>query len=210
MNQSILRLRRVGLSANSSRPARRRRARTSAASVLRLRSGKALPPIDISTPEALTKTLLAARAVSYTNPSAGGTAGLYFAGLLQKLGIADEVNKRAVLSSGGRDAAEKGREGRGRTRHHVSERDQSGEGRQGWRHAAGGAAELCGLCRDGSRDEQERRGGTRISLCSDWLGPQSPTGSMRASSSFQDNNTARIVMPTYADMTISNGPHQAR
>ena len=65
------------------------------------------PPIDISTPEALTKTLLASRAVSYTNPSAGGTAGLYFAGLLQKLGIADEVNKRAVLSSGGRDAAEK-------------------------------------------------------------------------------------------------------
>jgi molybdate transport system substrate-binding protein len=37
----------------------------------------------------------------------GGTAGLYFAGLLQKLGIADDVNKRAVLSSGGRDAAEK-------------------------------------------------------------------------------------------------------
>jgi molybdate transport system substrate-binding protein len=65
------------------------------------------PSIDTSTPDALIKTLLSARAVSYTNPSAGGTAGLYFAGLLQKLGIADEVNKRAVLSSGGRDAAEK-------------------------------------------------------------------------------------------------------
>jgi molybdate transport system substrate-binding protein len=65
------------------------------------------PPIDIATPEALIRTLLAARAVSYTNPSVGGTAGLYFAGLLQKLGIADDVNKRAVLSSGGRDAAEK-------------------------------------------------------------------------------------------------------
>ncbi len=65
------------------------------------------PLIDTSTPEALIKTLLAARAVSYTNPTAGGTAGLYFAGLLQKLGIADDVNKHAVLSSGGRDAAEK-------------------------------------------------------------------------------------------------------
>ena len=32
--------------------------------------------------------------MSYTNPAAGGTAGLYFAGLLQKLGIADAVNKR--------------------------------------------------------------------------------------------------------------------
>jgi molybdate transport system substrate-binding protein len=65
------------------------------------------PPIDTSAPEALIKTLLSARAVSYTNPSAGGTAGLYFVSLLQKLGIADDVNKRAVLSSGGRDAAEK-------------------------------------------------------------------------------------------------------
>ena len=65
------------------------------------------PPIDVSTPEMLTKTLLSARAVSYTNPTVGGTAGLYFAGLLQKLGIADEVNRRAVLSTGGRDAAEK-------------------------------------------------------------------------------------------------------
>jgi molybdate transport system substrate-binding protein len=65
------------------------------------------PPIDVSTREMLTKTLLSARAVSYTNPTVGGTAGLYFAGLLQKLGIADEVNKRAVLSTGGRDAAEK-------------------------------------------------------------------------------------------------------
>jgi molybdate transport system substrate-binding protein len=65
------------------------------------------PPIDVATPEALVKTLLAARAVSYTDPTAGGTAGLYFASLLQKLGIADEINKRAVLSAGGRDAAEK-------------------------------------------------------------------------------------------------------
>lgn len=64
-------------------------------------------PPDISTPEAFTRTMLAAKAVSYTNPAAGGTAGIYFAGLLRKLGIADEVNSRAVLSNGGRDAAER-------------------------------------------------------------------------------------------------------
>jgi molybdate transport system substrate-binding protein len=70
-----------------------------------IREGASAP--DVSTPEALTKALLAARSVSYTNPAAGGTAGLYFAGLLQKLGIAEEVNKKAVLSTGGRNAAEK-------------------------------------------------------------------------------------------------------
>jgi len=65
------------------------------------------PLLDLSTPDALVKTLLAARAVSYTHPSVGGTAGLYFGGLLRNLGIADDVNKRTVFSSGGRDVAEK-------------------------------------------------------------------------------------------------------
>ncbi|HVG51854.1 MAG TPA: molybdate ABC transporter substrate-binding protein [Xanthobacteraceae bacterium] len=65
------------------------------------------PALDISTPNKLKKTLLAAKSVSYTNPSAGGTAGLYFVELVKKMGIADEVNRRAVLSSGGRDAAQK-------------------------------------------------------------------------------------------------------
>ncbi len=70
-----------------------------------VRDGTAAP--DISTPEAFTKALLAAKSVSFTNPAAGGTAGLYFSNLLQKLGIADEINKKAVYSAGGRDAAVK-------------------------------------------------------------------------------------------------------
>src|SRR6185295_18343453 len=43
----------------------------------------------------------------FTNPAAGGTAGIYFSGLLQKLGIAEEINKKAVFSHGGRDAVSK-------------------------------------------------------------------------------------------------------
>ncbi len=70
-----------------------------------VREGGDVP--ELATPEAFVKALLAAKSVSYTDPAAGGTAGLYFAGLLRKLGIADEVNSRAVLSKGGRDAAEK-------------------------------------------------------------------------------------------------------
>ena len=63
------------------------------------------PAPDVSSTDAFVKALRAARSVSYTNPTAGGTAGLYFAGLLQKLGIADEINSKTVFSAGGRDAA---------------------------------------------------------------------------------------------------------
>jgi molybdate transport system substrate-binding protein len=70
-----------------------------------IREGASIP--DVSTPEAFIKTLREARAVSFTNPALGGTAGIYFSGLLQRLGVADEVNKKAVYSHGGRDAASK-------------------------------------------------------------------------------------------------------
>jgi molybdate transport system substrate-binding protein len=70
-----------------------------------IRDGAVAP--DISTPEAFRKALLAARSVSFTDPAAGGTAGLYFFSLLQRLGIADDVTKKAVYSKGGRDAASK-------------------------------------------------------------------------------------------------------
>jgi molybdate transport system substrate-binding protein len=65
------------------------------------------PTPDVSTSEAFTKTLLAAKSVSFTDPAAGGTAGLYFLSLLKKLGIADEIAKKTVHSKGGRDAASK-------------------------------------------------------------------------------------------------------
>jgi molybdate transport system substrate-binding protein len=68
-----------------------------------IRDGSPAP--DLSSPEAFAKAMVAARAVSFTNPAAGGTAGLYFNGLLQRLGIADAVNARAVYATGGRDAA---------------------------------------------------------------------------------------------------------
>lgn len=68
-----------------------------------IRDGAMAP--DLSTPDAFVKALLAARSVAYTNPAAGGTAGVYFAGLLQRFGIADSVNKTAVLATSGRDVA---------------------------------------------------------------------------------------------------------
>lgn len=52
------------------------------------------PRPDISTPEALKRTLLEAKAIAYTDPAAGGASGIYFAKLLERLGIADEINAK--------------------------------------------------------------------------------------------------------------------
>jgi len=68
-----------------------------------VREGANLP--DISTPEAFKQALRNARSVAYTDPKAGGSGGIMFAGLLQKLGMADEVNKKAVLCKGGYDVS---------------------------------------------------------------------------------------------------------
>ena len=61
------------------------------------------PVPDVSTPEAFKQALLNARAVAYTDPKAGGSGGTVFVELLKKLGVADEVNKKAVLCKGGWD-----------------------------------------------------------------------------------------------------------
>ena len=75
-----------------------------------VKEGAAIP--DISTPEAFKQALLKARSVAYTDPKAGGSSGTAFAAMLEKLGIADEVNKKAVLGKGGHDVAVSVAEGR--------------------------------------------------------------------------------------------------
>ena len=45
------------------------------------------PMPDISTVDALKKTLLAARAVGYTNPAAGGASGVHFAKMAKTLAV---------------------------------------------------------------------------------------------------------------------------
>ena len=60
---------------------------------------KAASP-DISTVEAFKKTLLAAKSVVYIDPKVG-TSGKHVAEVLDRLGIAREVNAKAKLGSGG-------------------------------------------------------------------------------------------------------------
>jgi molybdate transport system substrate-binding protein len=52
------------------------------------------PKPDISTTEALKRTLLNAKSISYSEPSAGGASGVYFAKLLERMGIAEQMKPK--------------------------------------------------------------------------------------------------------------------
>jgi molybdate transport system substrate-binding protein len=75
-----------------------------------VREGAAAP--DISTPEAFKQALLKAKTVGYTDPKAGGSSGTMFAALLDKLGIAEAVNKKAFLGKRGYEVAQAIADGR--------------------------------------------------------------------------------------------------
>jgi molybdate transport system substrate-binding protein len=61
---------------------------------------KGAPKPDISTPDAFRRALLAAKAVAYTDPASGGASGAHMAKVLERLGIASEVNAKAKLGRG--------------------------------------------------------------------------------------------------------------
>jgi molybdate transport system substrate-binding protein len=55
---------------------------------------------DISTPEALKRTLLAAKSITYIDPDKG-TSGKHFAEVLRRLGIAEAVKAKTTLADSG-------------------------------------------------------------------------------------------------------------
>jgi molybdate transport system substrate-binding protein len=65
------------------------------------------PMPDISTPDRFKQTLLKARSIAYTNPQAGGTSGIFLVGLLERLGIAEAVGRKALLCINGDDVVDK-------------------------------------------------------------------------------------------------------
>jgi molybdate transport system substrate-binding protein len=64
-----------------------------------VRAGAPLP--DIGSVDAFKRTLLAAKSVAYIDPAAGGSSGIYVGKLLERLGIAADVNAKAKLIHGG-------------------------------------------------------------------------------------------------------------
>jgi molybdate transport system substrate-binding protein len=59
---------------------------------------------DISTVEAVKKTLLSAKSISYPNPAGGAAAGVSFEETMKKLGIADQMKPKIKLAQGGAGA----------------------------------------------------------------------------------------------------------
>jgi molybdate transport system substrate-binding protein len=64
------------------------------------------PSPDLSTPDTFKAALLQARSVSYVTPAAGGTSGIYFEGLLQRMGIADSMKSKTVYRTLGSEVAD--------------------------------------------------------------------------------------------------------
>jgi molybdate transport system substrate-binding protein len=71
----------------------------SSATAVAVKAGAPKP--DISTPAAFKAALLNARCVAYTNPAAGGASGVYFAQLIERLGIADAIRAKAKFPPAG-------------------------------------------------------------------------------------------------------------
>jgi molybdate transport system substrate-binding protein len=62
------------------------------------------PKPDISTPDAVKRTLLAAKSVSYPNSAGGAAAGVSFEETLKKLGIAELIQPKLKRAQGGNGA----------------------------------------------------------------------------------------------------------
>ena len=58
---------------------------------------KGAPKPDISSPDALKRTLLAAKSIAYVDPASGGASGIHFAKVLDRLGIANEMQSKTVF-----------------------------------------------------------------------------------------------------------------
>ncbi len=59
---------------------------------------KGAAPPGISSPDALKKTLLAAKSVTYLNPADGGASGIHFAKVIDRLGITSEMKSKTVYA----------------------------------------------------------------------------------------------------------------
>jgi molybdate transport system substrate-binding protein len=68
-----------------------------------VKKGGAKP--DISTPEAFKHALLAAKAIAYSNPAAGGASGVHIAKQIEKAGLAEQLKAKTRHPPAGGNAA---------------------------------------------------------------------------------------------------------
>jgi molybdate transport system substrate-binding protein len=70
-----------------------------------VREGVAAP--DISTADAFKTTLLDARAIAFTHASVGGTAAVYLPQMFKRMGISEEIERKAMPQQSGAAVAER-------------------------------------------------------------------------------------------------------
>jgi molybdate transport system substrate-binding protein len=58
------------------------------------------PKPDIGTVDALKHTLIVAKSISYSDPAKGGASGVYFAKVVDQLGLTDELKAKTILVPG--------------------------------------------------------------------------------------------------------------
>lgn len=58
------------------------------------------PKPDIGTVDALKHTLIAAKSISYADPAKGGASGVYFAKVVEQLGLTDQLKAKTILVPG--------------------------------------------------------------------------------------------------------------
>lgn len=64
-----------------------------------VREGAPIP--DISSVEAIERLLKSAATIAYVDPASGGTSGIYFAGLIERLGLTEAMKPKLRLKAGG-------------------------------------------------------------------------------------------------------------
>jgi hypothetical protein len=70
-----------------------------ASSTVEVAVRKGTPKPDISSPEAVRRTLLAAKSIARPDPSLGGSSGVHIAQALEHLGITEELRSTTILAS---------------------------------------------------------------------------------------------------------------
>src|SRR5262249_28993259 len=61
------------------------------------------PAPGISSVDAFKKALVAAKSVSFTDPAGGGTAAVFVAGLMERLGVVDAIKEKSLKFNTGRE-----------------------------------------------------------------------------------------------------------
>jgi molybdate transport system substrate-binding protein len=67
---------------------------------------KGAPKPDLSSVDALKRTLLAAKSIALGDPAGGGGSGVYLAGLMQRLGLSEQIKPKTKLFPSGTEVAE--------------------------------------------------------------------------------------------------------